>query len=100
MLPLDLTHQAKDFLDQLDSKRFRQVVKKIFSLMENSRPPDSRPLQGYPFSRADIGEYRIIYRAEERCLKVALVGKRNDDEVYKRLSRKGIEAGLLERPIE
>ena len=87
MLSLDLTHQAKGFLDQLDPKRFRQVVKKIFALMENSKAPDSKPLQGYPFWRADIGEYRIIYRVEENCLKVALVDKRNDDEVYKKLSR-------------
>ncbi len=87
MLSLDLTHQAKDFLDQLDSKRFRQVVKKIFTLMENSRPLDSKALQGHLFWRADIGEYRIIYRVEENCLKVALVDKRNDDEVYKKLRR-------------
>ncbi len=87
MLSVDLTHQARDFLERLDPKQFRQVVKKIFSLMENPRPPDSRPLQGYPFLRADIGEYRIIYRVEKDCLKVALVDKRNDDEIYKRLSR-------------
>jgi len=87
MLALDLTHQAKDFLDQLDPKRFRQVVKKIFSLMENPRPSDSKALHGYPFWRADIGEYRIIYRVEENSLKIALVGKRNDDDVYKKLSR-------------
>lgn len=87
MLSLDLTHQSKDFLDQLDPKRFRQVVKKILSLMENSRPADSKALQGYPFWRADVGEYRIIYHVEENCLKVVLVDKRNDDEVYKKLSR-------------
>lgn len=87
MLTLDLTRQAKDFLDQLDPKRFRQVVKKVLALMENPQPADSKPLQGYPFWRADVGEYRIIYRVEENCLKVALVDKRNDDEVYKRLSR-------------
>ncbi len=87
MLSLDLTHQAKDFLNQLDPKRFRQVVKKIFALMENPRPADSKDLQGWPLRRADIGEYRIIYRVEENCLKVALVDKRNDDEVYKKLSR-------------
>ena len=87
MLSLDLTHQAKDFLDQLDPKRFRQVVKKVFSLLENPRPADSKPLHGYHFLRADIGEYRIIYRVEENCLKVAIVDKRNDDEVYKKLRR-------------
>ena len=87
MRSLDLTHQAKDFLDQLDPKRFRQVVKKIFSLMENPKPSDSKPLQGFLFWRTDIGEYRIIYRVEGNVLKVALVDKRNDDEVYKKLSR-------------
>ena len=87
MLILDLTHPAKNFLEQLDPKQFRQVVKKILSLMENPRLVDSKPLQGYPFWRADSGEYRIVYRVEGNCLKVALVGKRNDDEVYKKLSR-------------
>ena len=87
MLSLDLTHQSKDFLDQLDPKQFRQVVKKFFSLMENPKPSDSKPLKGFPFWRADIGEYRIIYRVEENVLKVALVDKRNDDEVYKKLNR-------------
>lgn len=55
--------------------------------MENPRPADSRTLAGYPFLRADIGEYRIIYRVEGNCLKVALVDKRNDDEVYKKFRR-------------
>ena len=87
MLSLNLTHQAKGFLDQLDPKRFRQVVKKILSLMESPRPADSKPLQGYSFLRVDIGEYRVIYRVEGECLKVMLVDKRNDDEIYKKLSR-------------
>ena len=53
--------------------------------MEDPEPPDSSPLVGYPYRRADIGEYRIVYRVEEDCLKVALTGKRNDDEVYRQL---------------
>jgi len=87
MLPLDLTHQAKDFLGQLDPKQFRQVVKKIFSLMEDPKPGDAKPLHGYPYWRADIGEYRIVYRVEQSTLKIALVDKRNDDEIYKKLRR-------------
>ena len=87
MLSLNLTHQAKDFLGQLDPKQFRQVVKKIFSLMDNPQPGDSKPLHGYLFWRADIGEYRIVYRVEQSTLKVVVVDKRNDDEVYKKLGR-------------
>lgn len=88
MLFLDLTHQAKDFLGQLDPKQFRQVVRKVFSLMEDSKIGDAKPLHGYPFWRADIGEYRIIYRVEGDILKIALIDKRNDDEVYKKLRRR------------
>ena len=87
MLTLDITKQVRDFLDQLDPKRFRQVANKILSLMENPDPQDSRELSGYPYHRTDVGEYRIIYRVENHCLKVALVGKRNDDEVYQKLGR-------------
>ncbi len=53
--------------------------------MEDPEQPDSYPLAGYPYRRADIGEYRIIHRVEEDCLKVAFVGKRNDDETYHQL---------------
>jgi len=35
----------------------------------------------------DAGEYRIVYRATE-TVELLLVGKRNDDEVYKQLKRK------------
>ena len=44
--------------------------------MEDPEPPDSSPLIGYPYRRADIGEYRIIYRIDEDCFKAALVGKK------------------------
>lgn len=87
MLMLDITRQVRDFLNQLDSKRFRQVANKIFSLMENPTPADSKQLSGYPYRRTDIGEYRIIYRVEVECIKVALVGKRNDDEIYRELRK-------------
>lgn len=87
MLTLDLTRQAKDFLEQLDAKQFRQIVRKIFDLMENPKQGDAHPLHGYPFWRTDVGEYRIVYRIEQDTFKVALVDKRNDDEVYKKLRR-------------
>lgn len=74
-------------MDGLPPKQFKQVVRKILSLMEEPMPTDSINLSGYPYRRADMGEYRIIYRVEKDLLKVALVGKRNDDEVYKKLKR-------------
>jgi mRNA interferase RelE/StbE len=40
-------------------------------------------------SRVDSGEYRIVYRFDTNLdlVEVILVGKRNDDEVYKQLKR-------------
>ncbi len=76
------------FLDKLPSKQFKQVSKKIFSLMTNPEPHDSKELKGYPYRRADIGEYRLVYRVEGDVLKIAVVGKRNDSDVYKKLERR------------
>jgi mRNA interferase RelE/StbE len=87
MLKLDLTKSAKKFLETLPAKQFKQVAGKTIQLMENPYPNDSSKLKGFPYYRVDIGEYRIIYYVEEDVLKVVLIGKRNDDEVYKKLSR-------------
>lgn len=85
MLPIELQPAARRFLETLPPKQFRQVVRKIFALADDPAPRDSRLLKGYPFRRADAGEYRIMYDLAERGLRVVLVGKRNDDDVYRRL---------------
>jgi mRNA interferase RelE/StbE len=51
--------------------------------MENPLQANATALKGYPFKRVDAGEYRIIYKVEfEALLKVSLIGKRNDNEIY------------------
>lgn len=52
-------------------------------------PPDFIAMKGKAshYRRADSGEYRIIYRVNSDALEIILIGKRNDDEVYKRLLR-------------
>jgi mRNA interferase RelE/StbE len=85
---LDLTSDAVKFLERLPPKQFRQIVSKVFSLMDNAEPHDSKALAGFPYRRADIGEYRIVYRFDREFLYVALIGKRNDSEIYRLLERK------------
>jgi mRNA interferase RelE/StbE len=87
MRKIDLTKQVQKFLGKLPPKQRRQVSGKIFQLAENPIPPDSKLLKGFPFRRADIGEYRIVYRFDEETLFVPTVGKRNDDDVYRLLRR-------------
>jgi mRNA interferase RelE/StbE len=85
MLKLLVSKKAQKFLDELPPKQFRQVIRKAFSLLENPKPHDTEALKGYPFLRNDIGEYRIIYDLQDDTLRIILIGKRNDDEVYKQL---------------
>jgi len=89
MYKLDITKAAGKFIRKLDAKQFRQVVSKILELREEAQPHDSKQLIGSPeYRRVDAGEYRIIYRVEKDTVNIAVVGNRNDDDVYRRFGRK------------
>lgn len=75
------------FLMGLPGKQFKQVASTVLGLLKNPEPHDSKQLAGYPYRRVDIGEYRIVCEAAADEVRVLLVGKRNDDEVYKLLKR-------------
>lgn len=63
------------------------------SLRANPFPHDAKKLKGTSdYHRVDIGEYRVIYRieTEEKQVIVAFIGKRNDNEVYKKFKRKKV----------
>ena len=89
MLKAKLEPSARKFIEKRPPKHRGQIVRKIDGLCQDPFPPDSKLLSGYSLLRADIGEYRITYRVEESILHVYVVGKRNDDEVYKQLKRLG-----------
>ena len=89
MYKLEITRAAGKFLEQLPAKQFRQVVLTVLKLRQNPEAHDSKQLRGYPeYKRVDVGEYRVIYRLEADTLVIALVGKRNGDEIYKQFRRK------------
>lgn len=88
MLKIDITKSAGKFIKKLPPKQFKQVVGTVLGLRENPKSHDSKQLIGYPeYRRVDIGEYRIIYRVDTSTVYIATVGKRNDDEVYKRFKQ-------------
>jgi mRNA interferase RelE/StbE len=82
MLKLLVSKKAQKFLDDLPPKQFRQIIKKVFALLENPKLHDSEELQGYPSLRSDAVEYRIIYDVRGDTLRLILIGKRNDAEAY------------------
>ena len=88
-LSLKLSRQAGRFIKTLPPKQYKQVVSTTLALLTNPEPHDSKQLKGSKDRnrRVDCGEYRIVYRAEGQELLVLVIGKRNDDEVYKILDR-------------
>ena len=87
-MKLLLSKASQTFLETLPPKQFRQVVLSIMHLLTVPYPQDSKQLKGYSYHRIDVGEYRVTPEVESDELRVLLVGKRNDDEVYRILSRK------------
>ncbi len=85
MLPLRLSKASVRFLETLPPKQYRQVTRRIIMLMADPHPGDAERLKGYEYSRVTVGEYRIVFDVKDGALRVLAVGKRNDDEVYRRL---------------
>jgi len=91
MAKLDGLESVLSFLKGLQPKIAAQIAKKIFGLAVEPKPQDSAALKGYDdLLRVDSGEFRIVYRHDEAedVVLIVLIGKRNDDEVYKLLRRK------------
>ena len=89
MLKIKVSNDSAKFLRSREPKHKRQIAAKLQSLREESEPADSETLKGSnrEYRRADIGEYRIIYRVSSNTLYVDAIGKRNDGAVYKRFNK-------------
>jgi len=85
-----LSRDAISFIEKMQPKHAKQVLLKILALCKEPEPPDSLRLKSSAenYRRADSGDYRIIYRVEGDILEIHTIGKRNDDEVYRRFARK------------
>ncbi len=91
MRSLNPTKEALDFIRSIEPKHFKQVMNKVLGLLSDPTPSDASLLKGYDnLHRVDIGEHRIVYRFDEKVVLVLVVDKRNDDQVYKKLSRKNL----------
>ena len=89
MLKIEISKRADKFIDTLPPKQKRQITSKILELRTNPEPQDSIRLKGFEqYRRMTVGEYRVIYYVRDNVLLiVVLVGRRNDNAVYKQLKR-------------
>ena len=84
MRTLNLTKDFMKFCDVLPPKQFKQVVAKTLALASNPRPHDSIELKGSSGQfRVDIGEYRVICEFDKEEVRVCVIDKRNDGQVYR-----------------
>lgn len=93
MLKRQITRDAEKALDKMTNKHFCQVYEAIEALRVQPEPEDSKELVSNvrpKRRRKDVGEYRIIYWYDTETLYIDLVGKRNDDDGYKKAKRKRI----------
>lgn len=89
-MKIRLSKQSERFLNKLSSsKEGKQITIKIQQLAVNGHLNDSKKLKGglSDFYRTDTGEYRVIYKIEDNNLYIFVIGKRNDNEVYKTAER-------------
>jgi mRNA interferase RelE/StbE len=88
MYAINLSRQAAAFMESLPAKQAWQIAERLQSLANDPQALPSELLKGYsPMRRLRAGEYRIIYTVDEQTLQVRLIGKRNDDDIYKALER-------------
>ncbi len=87
MLRIELAKRVEKFQARLPAKHRRQIAERILLLAAEPAGHDTKALKDSDFRRADVGEYRVVYRIAHAVLQIVLVGKRNDDEVYRQLKR-------------
>jgi len=91
MYKLLMEKRALEKLQELktNKKVYVQLVSKIFELLDNPYPNDAKKIKGkkQTFLRVDSGEWRIVYTVEGETVKIILLGKRNDDEIYNLFER-------------
>ncbi len=87
-LALNLSNNARGFLEGLQPKQFKQVASRILALPRDPYPADCKHLSGHPgFRRIDVGEFRVCYKVDGDAVLVAVAAKRNDDAAYRKLDR-------------
>ena len=92
MMKLDFSNDAEQTLQKLcksNRNAAKQVNQRLGKLIANPKPPDACKIKGMEgFMRIHAGSaYRIIYFASDDTLYIHLIGKRNDDEIYRQQSR-------------
>ena len=78
--------EARRSLKKLDPPTRRRIVSRIEKLADNPRPAGVEVLKGLEhLYRLRVGDYRVIYRIEDRARLVLVIRVGHRREVYRKL---------------
>jgi len=79
---IEVIHSAQKDLDNLGKKYFIQIINKIDSLKSNPRPANCLKLTAEEGYRLRSGNYRVLYRIDDKNKIVYIYRVRHRKESY------------------
>jgi len=83
MHKIEIISAARKDLDDLEKRIFLQIKEKMLSLADNPRPHGSLKLTGEGGYRLRTGDYRILYRIDDKIKTVYIYRIKHRREVYR-----------------
>jgi mRNA interferase RelE/StbE len=83
MYKIEIISAAKKDLDILENKIFSQIKEKILLIAKNPRQPGSLKLTQEEGYRLRSGDYRILYRIDDKAKTVYIYRIKHRREVYR-----------------
>ncbi|MBI2917328.1 MAG: type II toxin-antitoxin system RelE/ParE family toxin [Chloroflexi bacterium] len=83
MYRLHIERTAKKDLDRLAEDEFQRVSRAMESLLQNPRPKGSIKLTGREGYRLRVGDYRVLYRINDKDQTVVVRGIKHRREAYR-----------------
>lgn len=83
MYKINIIPSARKDLDNLDKKFFVQIKNKIISLVSNPRPSGCLKLTAEEGYRIRSGDYRILYRVDDRNKRIYIYRIKHRKESYR-----------------
>jgi len=84
MYKLKILPQAQRDLDQLHGKAFSNIKSRIIQLSDNPRPFGALKLTNDEGHRIRIGDYRVLYRIDDKLKEVFIYRIKHRREVYRK----------------
>jgi mRNA interferase RelE/StbE len=83
-----LAPKAEEQLDALQKTEAKRVAAALLKLGADPRPPTAEKISGHPpFRRIRVGNYRVIYAADDESRTVVIVRVRHRKDAYRDLDK-------------